>query len=136
MKSLAISLCLATQLVGFATADFHIVEHQGSTQKYPVPSNKYSCSGIDYAVSQNADIQGAIGGSQMFMRYASNFCGVQGLDFYKQSDGSYKLYIWDGSKDGNAIGDCYSNSASGGTIGPCKEGFMLEKLVCYTYLCS
>ncbi|EHK22073.1 uncharacterized protein TRIVIDRAFT_71033 [Trichoderma virens Gv29-8] len=82
-----------TQLIGFATADFHIVEHQGSTQKYPVPSNKYSCSRIDYAVSQNADIQGAIGGSQMFMRYASNFCGVQGLDFYKQSDGSYKLYI-------------------------------------------
>ncbi|UKZ80176.1 hypothetical protein TrVFT333_007933 [Trichoderma virens FT-333] len=113
------SLVLSLWIAGFASADFHIVELAGTTEKWGVPSNKYNCGGVNYAIDNNAEIKGSIGSSYMSMS-GTNLCGAKNLDFYKQPDGSYKFYIANG--DGSAQGQCYHNETSNGVIKNCRYG--------------
>ncbi|KAL7909161.1 hypothetical protein GGI35DRAFT_480733 [Trichoderma velutinum] len=134
MKFLSTSaLVLSLWAAGFALADFHIVELTPGTDKWAVPSNKYNCGGIGYAQGKHAQIKGSIGSSYMYMRGA-NLCGAKDLDFYKQSDGSYKFYTANG--DGSVQGQCYHNESSK-KVFDCGYGAeYVEKFVCYTYLCK
>ncbi|KAJ4863276.1 hypothetical protein T069G_04230 [Trichoderma breve] len=137
MKFLSPSaLVLSLWAAGFASADFHIVEMPGTTEKLAVPSNKYNCGGIQYALDNNNKLKGAIGSSFMSM-HGANLCGAKNLDFYKQSDGTYVFYIHNG--DGSAQGQCFHNESSRGKIGACGRGrgdVYAEKFVCYTYFCN
>ncbi|KAL6815404.1 hypothetical protein GGI42DRAFT_362790 [Trichoderma sp. SZMC 28013] len=135
MKFLSSSaLALSLWAAGFASADFHIMEFPGTTDKLAIPSNKYNCGGVRYSTNKNNDIKGSIGSSFMYMR-GGNLCGAKNLDFYKQSDGTYLFYIHDG--DGSVQGQCYHNEASKGVIKNCDFGYSYEeKLVCYTYFCN
>ncbi|KAH0530964.1 hypothetical protein TsFJ059_005529 [Trichoderma semiorbis] len=128
------ALVLSLWAAGFASADFHIVETAGTTEKMAIPSNKYNCGGINYSLNNNNDIKGSIGSSFMSMR-GGNLCGAKDLDFYKQSDGTYVFYIHNG--DGSAQGQCFHNEASKGVIKGCGFGLQyVEKFVCYTYFCN
>ncbi|KAK9237498.1 hypothetical protein V1525DRAFT_419440 [Lipomyces kononenkoae] len=127
---------LSLSLASTVLADFHILELDGTTDKYAIPSNKYNCGGVEYALNNNDQINGAIGSSYLSLRNA-NLCGVKNLDFYRQSDGSYKFYIAGG--DGTVQGQCYHNEDSGGEITNCSETWgitLVEKLICYTYICN
>ncbi len=62
-------------------------------------------------------------------------CGLVGpLDFYQQSDGTYKFFINQG--DGTVQGTCFSNKGSHIVCNGDTSDKFYEQYLCYTQACK
>lgn len=117
-----------------ALADFHIVQGgSGSVGIEACPSDYYNCKCMakrDRAARVMFNDKPAESLPASFFYVQSGLCGVGQLNFYKQSDGTWKFY--DDNGDGTLQGTCYPNAATT----KCSNVLFFDQLVCYSNICS
>ena len=136
-QSLALIIS-ASFAIPFALADFHIVLVDGVNggELFACPSDYYNC---DCFVNGNRRADVTVGGSEIrslpegFFSVASGLCGLEQLDFYEQSDGSWDIYEENG--DGSLQGTCNSNSAFRSCAATGSVS-IYDELVCFSYICN
>jgi hypothetical protein len=120
-----------------ALANFHIVQGiapGGGAGLEACPSNYYNCDCLENGVRAarvvvNGNGVGSLPAS--FFSVDAGLCGLGQLNFYKQADGTWNIYVNEG--DGTLQGTCNSNTA----VNSCSDGFIFnDELVCYSYICG
>ncbi|KAI0013817.1 hypothetical protein F4779DRAFT_561456 [Xylariaceae sp. FL0662B] len=120
----------ALLFAGSAAADFHIVRGTGLwlQRRAALPSNKYDCEWF----GRFGEVTGGNTDGDWF-KVTGNLCGVDGIDFWKQKDGTYKAYKT-GTTDEQAT--CYKNTGERKCSARGMPFGFNEAYVCYSYLCK
>lgn len=138
---ISVILVTTTLCILPAAADFHIMNcllywigpNAPGPENYAMalPSNQYSCSGVDNA-GHGLDASSVAAGMDHFS--GENVCG-NNLDFYWNGSDSYDMYIAGG--DGSVVGWCYPG---GGDHLYCNDGLWVndctDAWICYSYICN
>ena len=133
----------ASFVIPFALASFHVAtiridEGVGSDasrllKTLACPAYLYHCLCF---VKNNRDSVGVIPGpfdGQHNVSIVSGLCGMGKLNLFKNSDGSWYIYVDKGN--GTIVGTCYPNTA----YLTCNDGVdttIVDNLVCYSNICQ
>ena len=132
-QSLAL-LVVAAFTIPFALANFYVLKPVNPHQAvFSCPANYHNCECMDDG-SRNEPIlvngRLAFDLPDSFFSIQAGLCGMGQLNFYKQGDGHWEIYVDQG--DGSVQGECSSKAADRTS---CFNQYD-DKLICTSYICG